>query len=208
MSEVWCYAFAEDVLSCTVMERLVDFCNETSRKVPLRFYKGFPENKCGFGNLKKLIPSICDMARANIRTFILTDLDLKECAPELIRQWFGVCDNCPAVPANVLFRVAERAVEAWLLADAEGIAEFLDIAKNNFAALPDSLRDPKEYLLNIIRSKGRKRFHKEMLPKMNAHIGPEYNPRLCEFVRKHWDVERAVASSASLQRTIAAINQF
>lgn len=207
MSEVWCYAFAEDVLSCAVMVRLVEFCNSNAPDILLRFYPGFPENKRGFGHLKKLIPKICNMATANLRTFILTDLDQEPCSQELIRAWFNSAEPRP-IPANILFRIAEREVETWLLADRPGIAGYLGIAEANFSNDPDSLEDPKEHLLNVVRSKGRKRFHKEMLPSEMAHVGPEYNPRLCDFVNSQWNVGRAAEKSASLQRAVAAINHF
>lgn len=189
-------------------KKLVDYCNANGRISPLEFYQGFPENKRGCGNLKKLIPAICNMAKANLHTFILTDLDSTECAPELIRQWFNIREKTPKIPDHILFRVAKREVEAWLLADGKGLSSFLEIPATNFPTEPDTIEDPKQCLLNIIRSKGRKKFHREMLPEKNAHVGPEYNVRLCQFVQKEWNITIAREKSESLSRTVTALCRF
>lgn len=207
MSEVWCYAYAEDALSCAVMRRLVDYCNESTRAVPLRFFPGFPENKRGCSPLRAMIGKLSAMCQAGIPAFVLTDLDQIECAPKLLREWFGLSDEKPVLPDNFLFRVAEREVETWLLADRRGLSSFLEISAANFSADPDSLTDPKQHLLNVIQAKGRKKWHRQLLPSANAHVGPDYNSKFCEFV-EIWDVARASRVSNSLQRAITAINQF
>ncbi len=207
MSEVWCYAYAEDALSCAVMRRLVSHCNESTRAVPLNFFPGFPENKRGCCPLKAMITKLSAMCQAGIPAFVLTDLDQTECAPELIREWFNLSDTDLVVPDNFLFRIAEREVEAWLLADRPGLSSFLGIPAANFSADPDSLDDPKQHLLNVIQSKGRRKWHRQLLPSANSHVGPEYNPKFCEFVES-WDVARASGVSNSLQRAIDAINRF
>ena len=210
MPEILCYGYAEDALSCAVMTRLVRYCNESdTESAKLTFRSGFPENKRGCGHIKNMIPKVCSMAdNAGLVTFILTDLDTETCAPTLIREWFELTDEKPHPPAPVLFRVAEREVESWVLADRGELASFLGIAVANFNSDPDALPDPKQHLLNVIRAKGRKRYHKDMLPSENAHVGPEYNPRLCEFVKDHWNVARAAECSGSLNRAINAINRF
>lgn len=208
MSEVFCYAYAEDDLSCEVMVKIVDYCNANSRNIPSLFYPGFPLNKGGCNNLKKIIPCVCNMAKASICGVVLTDLDIAECAPELIRDWFELNDQKQTIPDELLFRIAEREVESWLMADREGLADYLNIAVDNFSDSPDSLSDPKQQLLNIIRSKGRKRYHRDMLPGHTASVGIEYNPRLCRFVNERWNVATAARNSESLRRAISAINRF
>lgn len=210
MSEIQCYGYAEDVLSCAVMTRLVAYCNgvDKSSRI-LNFRPGFPENKRGCGHIKKMIPKICLMAEnAGLVTFVLTDLDMETCSPALIRDWFVLTEEKPFPPDPVLFRVAEREVESWVLADRAGLASFLGIPPSNFSLEPDGLPDPKQHLLNVIRAKGRRLYHKDMLPSENAHVGPEYNPRLCAFVKDHWNVARAAEYSSSLKRAINAINRF
>ena len=61
----------------------------------------------GYNNAAKFRPWI-----------VLVDLDHDaDCAPELCRNWIGV------KAAHLCFRVAIRAVESWLLADRESIAQ-------------------------------------------------------------------------------------
>lgn len=206
MGERLLYGYAEDQLSCAVMERLIEFCN-LQRTTPLRFNPGFPENKKGCGNLKMLIPRIANMAKNNIATFVLTDLDTTTCSPELIRHWFHLNNPKPQVPMNLLFRVAEHEVESWLLADREGLSHFLGISLTHFSKEPDRLPDPKQDLFNILR-RGRKKIHKQMLPSGSAHVGPEYNSELSRFVRQQWNIEQAANLSPSLQRAVAAIHRF
>ncbi len=210
MSQVLCYGYAEDALSCAVMTRLVAYCNALDPLIrSLHFRTGFPANKRGCGHIKNMIPKIFSMAEnAGLVTFILADLDMTICAPALIREWFNLSEEKPLTPASVLFRIAEREVEAWVLADRIGLASFLSISPANFSLDPDALPDPKQHLLNIIRLKGRRRYHKEMLPSENAHVGPAYNPRLCAFVKDHWDIARAAECSRSLKRAINAINRL
>jgi hypothetical protein len=208
MPDIHCYAYAEDELSCAVLQRLVQYQNQHSVSGNmLRLNDGFPENKRGSGNIKRMIPAVTNMARAGIYTILLTDLDNIECPPQLIRDWFGLVDINPTVPSGVFFRVAEREIESWLIADRGQIASFLGIAQDNFTLNPDSLPDPKQHLLNIIQAKGRRRFHKDMLPGENARIGPMYNPKLTEFVIQHWDPERAKLHSQSLHRTLKAFDK-
>ena len=204
MEEIWFYGYAEDELSCAVMRRLFVYCNKCcfgNRRY--RFLPGFPVNKRGAGNLKKIAPSLLNMAKnPGLYVFILTDLDEIECAPSLIRKWFPTNDP---LPGNLLFRVAEREVESWLLADRNGLASFLGIAAANFCDDPDTLPDPKRHLLDVIQKKGRRRFHKDMLPSDKAHVGPRYNQKMREFVEQKWDITTAQQRSSSLCRTINSL---
>lgn len=208
MTEVYCYAFAEDELSCAVMVRLIEFVNETTRKLPIRFFQGFPQNKHGKSNLKSIIHKVCNMSKSNICSIVLTDLDRDICAPEIIRSWFCCSNLEAAIPENVIFRVAESEVESWLLADRHGLSRFLEISKENITKEPDALIDPKEYLLGVIRKKGNKKYHRQMLPMDFAHVGPEYNPILSKFAIEHWNIKQAQQKSPSLQRTVFAISKF
>lgn len=202
-------AYAEDVLSCEVMKRLVAFRNERADcESILKFRDGFPENKRGLGGIKKMIPAMNSMACAGMPIFVLTDLDQRECSPELIRRWFGVNDAKPKLPENFIFRVAENETESWLMADYESLSEFLFIPVANFPKQPDAIKNPKQELLNILRRKARKRCFKDMIPEPGGHVGPEYNNQLSIFVRDHWNVERAARRSSSLQRAINKLVDF
>jgi hypothetical protein len=207
MDEVWFYGYGEDELSCAVMRRLFSFHNECRPKGRQLVYRpGFPDNKRGFGNIKKLSPKLKNMAMCpGLNVFVLTDLDRGDCAPALIQEWFPPNGE---LPDSLLFRVAEREVEVWLMADRDRLAFFLEISPQSFSADPDSLVDPKEHLLNVIRAKGRKRYHRDMLPHGNAHVGTEYNPKLCEFVQRYWSIKTAERKSLSLRRALDALRRF
>ncbi len=204
MDEICFYGYAEDELSCTVMRRLFDYHNMSNPGGKRFVFKpGFPENKRGCGNLKNLASKLVQMTgNAGLFVFVMTDLDQEECAPTLLQRWFP--DVC-RLPDSLLFRVAVREVESWILANREGLANFLGIANANFSNKPDTLEDPKSHLLDVIRAKGRRRFHKNMLPTGNAHIGPEYNSVLCDFVENHWNIDMAQMRSPSLKRTVDAL---
>ncbi len=207
MEEICFYGYAEDELSCTVMRRLFDYHNMTSPAgKQLIFRSGFPENKRGCVNLKNLAPNLIQMCgNAGLFVFVMTDLDQNECAPTLRQQWFP---DINTLPDSLIFRVAVREVESWILANRDDLADFLGIAKANFTREPDTLEDPKSHLLDVIRLKGRRRFHRDMLPTGNAHIGPEYNTVLCDFVENRWNIDEAQQYSPSLQRTVNALNRI
>ena len=63
--------------------------------------------------------------------FALCDLDHDECAPARARDFL-------AAPASgMCFRIAERAVEAWLLADRASIARFLSVSGDLVSPAPE-----------------------------------------------------------------------
>lgn len=67
---------------------------------------------------------------------VLVDLDRDECAPSLYRRWLPD-------PAQLMhFRVAIHSIEAWLLADQERIAEFMDIEPALVPPLPEKDSHP------------------------------------------------------------------
>ncbi len=59
---------------------------------------------------------------------VLVELDHEaDCAPPLRANWV------PAPASRLCFRVAVRAMEAWLLADTENLAAFLGVARTRVA---------------------------------------------------------------------------
>jgi len=206
MPDIYCHSFVEDAPSAEVARRLVDHRN-TACLTTIRFHKGSPVVKGGYGNIKKMAPAFLNMANAGQHTFILTDLDTTDCPPTLIRDWFSIRQDQPiALPPQVVFRVPVREVESWLLADRDAFASFMGIPKANFPNRPDDLADPKRSLFRVIRRKGRKKWQREMLPQFpTAAIGPLYNEKLCKFIREDWDPARAADNSPSLGRAIAVL---
>ncbi len=131
--------------------------------------------------------------------FVLVDLDRDaDCAPLLRAAWL------PDPGPQLCFCIAVRAVEAWLLADAEGIASFLGVARSKVPVSPETLNDPKAELINLARSSRRKEIREDIVPREGGHraVGPAYTSQLIEFVHKHWQPDEAAKRAGSLDRTI------
>ena len=208
MEDIYCYSFVEDMPSAEVAKKLVLQRNaESSNSVIFR--SGFPAVTKGYGKIKSMAPALLNMARAGSCTFTLVDLDQANCAPDLIKGWFFSGKSIRPFPREVVFRIAVREVESWIMADRNPLAKFLGIPIANFPKYPDELSDPKHVLLNVVRQKGRKKWHREMLPlSPSAQIGPRYNEKICEFVTKYWSPDRASASSPSLSRAIESLRKW
>ena len=205
MADVYCFSYVEDAPSAAVARKLVETRN-TQLESRIFFHNGFPFITGGQTAIKNKCEAFLNMAKAGIYTIILADLDTAECACSLIRSWFTIPQNDqPNLPPKCVFRVIVREVESWILADHTAWAKFIEIPATNFSTQPDQLDDPKGHLLNVIRRKGTKKIHREMLPQGHAHIGPRYNEVLCNFIDNSWMPERAAVNSPSLDRAIKAL---
>lgn len=186
----------EDELSEAVVYRLVIEARGSVEALQ-------PVRKEGNGYLRRSIDKFCETAR-RVPVIVLTDLDAASCPPTLIREWFGT--KFP--PSKLVFRVAVREVEAWLLADREGIGEFLHISPHKIDPNPEALPDPKRYLLNLARLAPRE-LRNDLLPIKGAAAsqGFGYNARLREFVESGWSAERASNRSQSLRKASCRIRE-
>jgi len=208
VSTNYLYGYVEDAPSSEIAKRILAHVNKEATSA-FEFKEGFPKIENGFGAIKKKVPALKEMAENGIFSLVITDLDTAECPPSLIKQWCGDSggDNL-SLPLGLIFRVAVREIESWILADREALSGFLGIPAANFEASPDDLSDPKQHLMNVLRKKGRKKWHREMVPKTaSASIGPLYNEKLCRFVRNDWDPGRAQVRSPSLKRSIQAFKK-
>ena len=189
------YIATEDSLSESIADRLVA---EAGNRVHIAVRMG---NR-GFGYLRKKLPDLAQLAQ-NIPVFLLTDLDNCTCSPSLIASWCGGT----VLPSKMLFRVAVREVEAWLLADREGFSEFSGVPRNKISQAPESLKDPKSELFRIVSRFGRKSVKGDLLPASGGvtKVGLAYNAALGSFVRASWDPARAAASAESLARARARL---
>lgn len=135
---------------------------------------------------------------------VLTDLDKYDCPLEILNSWFDKPSQ-----KNMIFRIAVREVEAWLLADIEGFSEFTGVSKSNFPDKPELEPDPKRTLITIIKRSGKRELRQDIIPlNDNASIGPYYNGRLMEFVLDYWDISRARKRSNSLSRAYNSLKLF
>ena len=160
--------------------------------------------KRGYGYLKKTIRGFNTAAKGT-PYLVLTDLDRAECPLGLLQEWLPY----PKHP-NLLFRIAVREVEAWLLADREAFAKFVGVQQELIPQDVDAIDDPKRILITIVsRSKNRElREGVVPLPKSTAKVGRDYNGQLIPFVEDYWKVEVAMCNSPSLQRAVNAVTTF
>lgn len=132
---------------------------------------------------------------------VMRDLDNDaRCAPELSSSLL----HRPS--KGMLFRIAVRSVESWLIADALALASFLRVRVAAIPTKPDSLGRPKRALVDIARKSKSRLIRDEMVPPPgHGEVGPGYSLRIIEFVGSHWSPARASSSSDSLARCIRAI---
>jgi hypothetical protein len=136
---------------------------------------------------------------------ILVDLDQDApCAPPLCRDWV------PHPAPHLCFRVAVRAMEAWLMADADALASYLSVAKTRVPADPEAEADPKRTLVNLARRSRRTALVKDMVPREGSgrSEGPAYASRIVEFASLHWRPDVAAERSDSLRRAIACLRRL
>ena len=135
---------------------------------------------------------------------VLTDLDMQECAPLLVREWL------PSGYRRLLLRVAVREVEAWLMADRNNLARFLGISRLVIPENPEGVEDPKQALINCARYSKTRGIRDDIVPypETTSNIGKNYNGRLIEFVERHWSVENARQKAPSLDRALKSIRRF
>jgi hypothetical protein len=150
----------------------------------------------GFGYLKSKMRNFCELART-MPVLLLTDLDTALCPSAMIGEW----SRKDAVPSGLLFRVAVRQVESWLLADREGMANLMDVSVRQLPSNPDSLPDAKRFLLQLANKAPRK-VRDELLASRGAMArqGMGYNALLSDFVRLRWNPIKAATRSDSLSR--------
>jgi hypothetical protein len=187
----------EDELSETVLRKLLDHINR-------EYFVGTVYGRGGFGYLRRTVPGWNVGARGT-PFVLLTDLDRYPCAPALIQEWLTV----PRHP-NLLFRIAVREVEAWLLAGRVNIARFLSVPEATVPAVCDSLDDPKRQLVKLARRSRSREIRQRIAPRKRstATQGPDYNGCLGEFVKHSWNVDVAGAASPSLARTLHRLATF
>lgn len=187
----------EDVLSEAVLREIL---KQSQRP----FSVGTCLNRGGYGYLKKNLPGLNNAAQG-MPYLVLTDLDNAECPLAIISKWLSK----PKHP-NLIFRIAVKEVEAWLLAHREAFAKFLGISVNLIPDDVDAIPDPKQFLINLARKSNKTSLRDAIVPAANstASIGKDYNGKLIKFVQEDWQMELAQANSRSLQKAVNAIINF
>ena len=186
----------EDELSEMVLFRILAAIN--------RFSVGTAYRRGGSGYLRRTIHGWNKAARG-IPFIVLTDLNSIECPPRLISDWLPE-DLHP----NLLFRIAVREVESWLLADPARLSEFFHVENALIPVNPDTIEDPKAAIMSIARKSRSKDIRDGIVPRKGstAKQGPDYNGCLGRFVRQRWHIDTAKGNSPSLARTIHRLTAF
>lgn len=158
----------------------------------------------GISYLRKMIRPFNNAAKGT-PFLVLVDLDQVECAPALVAEWLTDSQH-----PNLLFRVAVREVESWVLADTAGFATFLGISKRLVPSDTDGLVDPKQFLIRLAKSSPRRDLKRDIVPPpaSTRTIGPNYNGRLVRFVNSSWDCSAARSHSPSLDRLVRSLETF
>lgn len=190
---------SEDELGAAVVIKL----NEQTRR-PRTIERTIITN--GFGALDKNIAGYNNASRV-IPHIVIRDLDRIDCPPVLLDRIRPASPN-----PGFLLRIAVREVEAWLLADRKGIAEFFGIPRQ-VSRIPydvDTIPDPKSFLISLARRSRLRDILNDIvpLPGSRSIMGRGYNGRLIHFVRSRWNIAAASENSPSLQKAVTRINDF
>ena len=157
----------------------------------------------GFGYIKRKLPDF-NRAAKGIPFFTLVDL-VDECPVDQITNWL------PDGPhRNLVFRIAIKESESWIMADTEGVSNFLRINRNQVPSNVDDLPDPKKTLLNLASKSRSSAIRRSLVPKPNttAIVGPDYNSVISDFVLNTWNLDEASNNSPSLRRALNSIQDF
>jgi len=151
--------------------------------------------KQGFGYLRSNMSKWRALAQSQV-VLLLTDLDDKTCPMSLKTDWTG---SVP-LPSNLMLRIAVREVESWVLADHDALRELIG-NKGAFPHHPDTLAEPKQYLLNLARRAPRN-IREDLIVERGAAAsqGLGYNNVLVDWIQSKWNPERAASRSPSLRR--------
>lgn len=182
----------EGVADEIVMKRLLDLAG-----LPY----GHTYGKRGKDHILKALHNYNQAARYSPWVVVVDLDDEPECAPLLVRQ------HLLHPSAGMRFRVAVHAIEAWLLADRDTLAEFLAVSRNKLPSQPETEPDPKTTLIGLARQSRRRDVRDGMVPRpgSGAKVGPDYIAYLTQYVTRFWRPDVAAQHSDSLRHCIEAL---
>jgi hypothetical protein len=165
---------------------------------------GVVYSKGGKAGLDAKLPGY-NLAAQRAPWLVVRDFDMDASCPAKLREIL-----LPAPARHMRFRIAVRAVEAWLLADREALSRYLRLAPHLVPSSPDEDADPKRRLIAIASYSRSKDVREDMVPisGSSAVVGPGYLGRITEFASKHWRPEIAEKSSDSLRRCRKCLREW
>jgi hypothetical protein len=178
----------EDELSEAVLLRLI-----RDIRVPHRVTHRLRKN--GNGYLRSKMDNWRQMAAHQVMV-VLTDLDNANCLLAFRNEWLGHVEP----PEKMLFRIAVREVEAWLLADRVAMRQLIG-TRGVLPRAPDELADPKQVLLKLASAAPRL-VRDDLVRRVDGNLlqGLGYNAHLVSWVNATWCPVRAIELSPSLER--------
>lgn len=188
-------AAVEGMADDAVVGRIIDYAGG---------HVGHVYGRKGKDHLRRKIAGYDNAAR-HASWFVLVDLDRDEdCAAPLREAWL------PAPAPRLCFRIAVRAVEAWLMADAESLARYLSVPRGRVPQAPESLDDPKGEMVALARRSRRRDIRQDMAPREGSgrRTGPAYPGRLIEYAATEWRPDVAARNAESLRRAIDCVRRL
>lgn len=158
----------------------------------------------GKSDLLRRLPNYNQAARY-MPWFVIVDLDTdSKCASQSLQNWL------PEPSRGMRFRIAVRAIEAWLLADKESMAQFLGVSLSKLQHNFDLKPDPKETLVDIARHSRSRSIREDIVPRpmSGAKVGPLYVPQITRFATELWRPDIASNESESLRRCLQALKSL
>ena len=136
--------------------------------------------------------------------FSVCDLDRDECAPTRFQTYL------PHPAPGMCFRIAVRAIESWLMADRQAIADFLGVSMDQIPARPEDDLRPKHRVISIARRSRKRAIRDGMVPAHgdSSRIGPEYTSMMAEYAHERWNPRRAAERTPSLRRALERCDSF
>ncbi len=191
----------EDRLSETIAKRLI---SEYAPNLQISETLGLR----GKNYLRQRLVGFNQIATHQRPALVFTDLDRPQsCPPELLRSWTqGI-----ALSSQLIIRVAVIEIEAWLLADRAGIAQWLSVAVSRVPYSPEGIPDPKRTLVQLASRSSKRYLREAIVPRHGAgthQIGPGYNDSVSEFAAQRWNTEAASSNASSLDRAIVRITEL
>lgn len=160
----------------------------------------------GENRLKAMLDSCIGMSKSGLPVLFLTDLDNAVCAGHKVADWM----SGKTIPDGLLFRVAVREAESWVMADSFRFSRFLGVSQRLISSNPDNLVNPKSDLIKLAR-RSRLRELRDGIPpqtRLTAQVGPEYNHLLTGFVEQFWDLNQARCNSESLNKACIRVAEL
>lgn len=180
-----------------VAERLLEtFGGSCARVLPSR------DRREGKSWLDRNVSGII-AAGEHVPVLVIRDLDRDGCVVTLRDR---------LVPAPMRFaslRIAVHALEAWLLADRDAIADALGVRIARVPQLSDAVADPKRALVDLARGGTKRGICDMVVPRDGAGtvVGAQYTLFVSDFVATAWSPARARLVSPSLDRACRAIER-